>query len=112
MRLRGRDDDGSEVVLRHRPRLQAAVSGQWPLAERRALHAGLRYLGRRFDSSIPTGDRWLAPAAVLDVGFRQSFGAADLMLALDNVFDRRVEETIGSESGGRRLRLSLQWRLP
>lgn len=112
MRLRGRDDDGSDVVLRHRPRLQAAVSAQWPLAERRALHAGLRYLGRRFDSSIPTGDRWLAPAAVLDLGLAQSFGAADLMLALDNVFDRRVEETIGSESGGRRLRLSLQWRLP
>ncbi len=114
MRVRdpiGRDSIGAST-LRHRPRMQWAATGQWPLGGRRDLTATLRHLGRRFDSSIPTGDRWLAPMTVLDLSLRQPLGPVDLTLALDNAFDSDAEEAIGSEIGGRRLRLALQWRMP
>jgi outer membrane cobalamin receptor len=105
-------DPQGDAQLRHRPRLQAAIGGQWPLGEGRDLGVSLRHLGRRFDSSIPTGDRWLSPATVLDLSLRQALGPVDLSLALDNALDSDAEESIGSEVGGRRLRLSLHWRFP
>ena len=97
------------VELRHRPRLQWAASAGWQFADRRELTASLRFLGRRFDSSIPTGDRWLGSSSALDLALRQSLGPVELRLALDNVFDRDLQESIGSEIDGRRVRLSLQW---
>jgi vitamin B12 transporter len=108
--MRVRDPIG-DATLRHRPRTQWAATGQWPLGGRRDLTATLRHLGRRFDSSIPTGDRWLAPMTVLDLSLRQALGPVDLTFALDNAFDSDAEEAIGSELGGRRLRLALQWRM-
>jgi vitamin B12 transporter len=108
--MRVRDPVGG-VALRHRPRLQWAASTGWQFQQQRELSASLRYLGRRFDSSIPTGDRWLGSSTVLDLALRQSLGPVDLRLALDNVLGRDLEESIGSEIDGRRLQLSLQWRL-
>lgn len=98
------------VALRHRPRLQWASGLSWQFAPQRELTGSVRFLGRRFDSSIPTGDRWLGSVGTLDVSYRQSLGPLDLQLALENVLDRKVEESIGSELDGRRVRLSLQWR--
>ncbi|MFZ5635038.1 MAG: TonB-dependent receptor plug domain-containing protein [Pseudomonadota bacterium] len=109
--MRVRDPVG-DVALRHRPRLQVAAGGRWPIGGGREFDATLRHLGRRFDSSIPTGDRWLAPATVLDLSLRQSLGPVDLQFALDNALDTDAEESIGSPVGGRRLRLSLHWRMP
>ncbi len=109
--MRVRDPIG-DTTLRHRPRMQWAATGQWPLGGRRDLTATLRHLGRRFDSSIPTGDRWLASMTVLDLSLRQPLGPVDLTFALDNALDHDAQEVIGSELGGRRLRLALQWRMP
>jgi vitamin B12 transporter len=109
MRVR---DPVDGIELRHRPRLQFSASTRWQFAERQQLAASLRFLGRRFDSSIPTGDRWLGSSTVLDFSWRQSLGPIDLQLALDNVLGRDLEESIGSDIGARRLRLSLQWRMP
>ena len=72
----------------------------------------VRHLGRRFDSSIPTGDRWLGASTVLDLALMQRWGPVQYVLALDNATDARAEESIGSEMPGRRLRLSLQWAAP
>jgi hypothetical protein len=71
----------------------------------------LHHLGRRFDSSIPTGDRWLAAVTTLDVVLRRHWQQTTLLLALDNAADARGEEVIGLEIPGRRLRLALQWDL-
>ncbi len=109
--MRVRDPDGG-ATLRHRPRLQAGAQLGLPIGEGRELSLMVRHLGRRFDSSIPTGDRWLRASTVLDLALRQRWGPVQYVLALDNATDARAEESIGSEMPGRRLRLSLQWAAP
>lgn len=109
--MRVRDPVGG-VELRHRPRLQLAATGAWPIGDGREFGASLRHLSRRFDSSIPTGDRWLAAATTLDVSLRQTLGPVDVRLAVDDALDRDVEETIGNRTGGRRVRVSMHWRFP
>jgi vitamin B12 transporter len=109
--MRVRDADGG-ATLRHRPRLQAGAQLGLPIGEGRELSLMVRHLGRRFDSSIPTGDRWLGASTVLDLALRQRWGPVQYVLALDNATDARAEESIGSEMPGRRLRLSLQWAAP
>lgn len=104
-------DAADEVTLRYRPRLQWSAQLQLPAGTQRDLSLALRHLGRRFDSSIPTGDRWLSPVTTLDLSLIQRVGATQLVLALDNALDRRQDETIGTPVGGRRLRFSLLWAL-
>lgn len=108
MRVR---DVGGDASLRHRPRVQAAARLDLPLGGQRELSLDLRHLGRRLDSSIPTGDRRLAAATTLNLVLSQPLGTARLLLALDNAGNARSEETIGTPLPGRRVRLSLQWGL-
>ena len=107
--MRVRDPLG-DVVLRHRPRVQAGADLAVPLGARYELSLRLQHLGRRFDSSIPTGDRWLDATTTLDVTLRGRWGPATVLLALDDLGDARGEEVIGLDAQGRRLRLSLHWR--
>lgn len=99
------------VPLRHRPRLQWAARWRLPLNDAREVSMSVQHIGRRFDSSIPTGDCWLAPTTTLDLALRQTWGPAVLTLALDDVFDRRREDIIGDVAPGRRWRLAVQWRM-
>lgn len=102
------DDD---TRLRFRPRAQWSAQLGLPAGERRELSLALRHLGRRYDSSIPTGERALDAVTTLDLSLRQQWGAAQLMLAIDNLGDARGEETIGTDMPGRRLRVALHWAL-
>ncbi len=108
--MRVRDPVGG-VALRHRPRLQAGAELLLPLPSQSDLSLRLQHLSRRFDSSIPTGDRWLDAATTLDLALRRQWGPATLVLGLDDVTDARGEEVVGLEIPGRRLRLALQWDL-
>lgn len=108
MQLRERPD---EAPLRHRPRLQASAGLVLPLDPRHQLSLGLRHLGRRYDSAIPTGGRWLAGATALDLALRRQWGRGSILLALDDVANARAGEVIGLETHGRRLRLSWEWSL-
>jgi len=105
-------DAADEVTLRYRPRLQWSAQLQLPAGPQRELSLALSHLGRRFDSSIPTGDRWLSPVTTVDLSLLQRMGSTQLVVALDNALDSRQDETIGTPVGGRRLRLSLLWPLP
>ncbi|WP_027073046.1 TonB-dependent receptor [Luteimonas sp. J29] len=107
--MRVRDPAGG-AILRHRPRLQAGADLLVPVGGAE-LSLRLQHLGRRFDSAIPTGDRWLDRATTLDVAIRRPVGPAMLLLSLDDATDSRGEEVIGLDTPGRRLRLSLQWSL-
>lgn len=98
--------------LRYRPRLQAGLGLRIPLNAERDLILGARHLGRRFDSSIPTGDRWLSASTLFDIGLQQRLGSLDMVLAVDNLGNARDEEAIGVRIPGRRLRLALQWQTP
>lgn len=106
-RQRVRADDG--VVLRHRPQLQWNAGLDVPLPRAFALSLQANHLGRRFDSAIPTGDRWLPAITTLDAALRRTFGAVTVLAGVDNVFDTDREESIGTPWPGRRLRLSLTW---
>ena len=105
-----RDPPGDDR-LRHRPRLQAGAGLVLPLDAWHELSLGLHHLGRRFDSAIPTGGRWLADATTLDLALHRRRGRTTLLLALDDVANARGEEVIGLQAPGRRLRLSWQWDL-
>ncbi|WP_202842349.1 TonB-dependent receptor plug domain-containing protein [Luteimonas saliphila] len=107
--MRVRDPLGG-VVLRYRPRLQAGADLTLPLGQHE-LSLRLHHLGRRFDSSIPTGGRWLAAMTTFDLALRRQWGPATVLLALDDATDARGEEAIGLDTPGRRLRLALRWDL-
>lgn len=106
-RQRVRADDG--VTLRFRPQLQWNAGLDLPLPRAFALSLQANHLGRRFDSSIPTGDRWLPAVTTLDAALRRRFGAVAVVAGIDNVFDTAREQAIGTPWPGRRLRLSLTW---
>src|SRR5690606_26585408 len=78
--LQVRDQHGDHR-LRHRPRLQAGASLVMPLDTRHELSLGLHHLGRRFDSAIPTGARWLDEATTLDLALRRQWGRSSMLLA-------------------------------
>ncbi len=105
-------DPAGEVTLRHRPRLQSSAQLQIPVMGERELSFIARHVGRRFDSSIATGDRWLDAATTVDVSMRQALGPMQLTVALENAFDTAEEETIGTLMPGRRVHLSVDWPLP
>jgi vitamin B12 transporter len=109
MRVR---DPFDGITLRHRPKLQSSAQLQIPIVGERRLTVMARHVGRRFDSSIATGDRWLDATTLLDVSMQQPLGPLQFTLALDNAFDSAEEETIGTLTPGRRLHLSLDWPLP
>ncbi len=108
--MRVRDPSGV-TTLRYRPHLQWGAQLDVPCGNRGDVAAMLRHVGRRFDSSIPTGDRWLGATTVLDISLRQKMGPVELAFAIDNVFNAHQDETIGTATADRRLRMSLQWPL-
>ena len=97
--------------LRYRPYLQAGADLTVPLDGRHDLSVWLHHLGRRFDSSIPTGDRWLDAVTTLDLVLARHWRSTTLLFALDNATGAHGEEVIGLDIPGRRLRLALQWDL-
>ncbi|MES2939042.1 MAG: TonB-dependent receptor plug domain-containing protein [Pseudomonadota bacterium] len=108
--MRVRDPDG-DTTLRHRPHAQLSAQLQLPFGARRDVTLMAKHVGRRFDSSIPTGDQWLAPLTTLDLSARLPLGAAQATVAVDNLLDTRRPETIGTPAPSRRLRVALTWPL-
>ncbi|WP_170113130.1 TonB-dependent receptor plug domain-containing protein [Ahniella affigens] len=106
------EDPIGGVALRQRPELQWTISTQWQVSDRAELSATLHHVGKRFDSAIPTGDRWLSAGERLDLSWRHRLGPADVRLTLDNALGERFEEAIGNDIDGRRLWLSVQWGRP
>lgn len=100
------------IELRQRPNWIWTVNTSFQVSDRSELSATLRHVGKRFDSAIPTGDRWLKSGQLLDLSWRQNLGPVDLRVTLDNALGERFEEAIGSEIDDRRLWLSLQWGRP
>ena len=109
----------SSTTLRSRPSLQAGArlvipfttgAGGWANGGQFTLST--RFVGRRLDSTIPTGNQWLPGYAlvntVANIELARGLRAA---LGVDNLLDRRVDETIGNWTGRRRVRLSVNWSL-
>lgn len=105
-----RDPNGGPP-LRFRPRRQASAGVEVQLAPQWRLQSGVNYIGSRFDSSIPTGDVRLGGYSEVNIGLTWLGTRWQAFAALDNVLDRRAEETVGTPTAGRRLRVGVRWEL-
>jgi outer membrane cobalamin receptor len=104
-----RTPDGGEP-LRGRPARQFGIGLEGVAPPRWTWQAGLDYIGPRYDSSIPTGGRWLGGYPALNASIDWRANETQLYAALDNVLNRRAEETIGTPIAERRLRAGLRRR--
>jgi iron complex outermembrane receptor protein/vitamin B12 transporter len=102
-------DPNGGPPLRYRPKLQVGFAADVRLASGWRLHGGAAYTGQRHDSAIPTGDLLLGGYSATDLALTRSFEGCDLTLALDNIFNHRIEETIGTFVNDRRLRLVVRF---
>ena len=99
----------SNIELRQRPDLRGGVGLFWRISERISSHAGWQYIGERYDSSIPTGQRILPSYTRLDLALTWDLeDSLQLNVAIDNVGDSSYEEAIGFRATGRRARISIQ----
>ncbi len=104
-----RDPDGGPP-LRLRPERQAAVGVEARFGGGWQAHWRLAYVGRRFDSSIPTGGVRLGAYTEMDLALTWTGAGWRAFAAVDNLLDREAEETVGTSIGGRRLRAGVSLR--
>lgn len=97
--------------LRHRPRHQWLIGVESEPAPGWRFAGDLNHIGRRFDSSIPTGGRWLAAYNEVRLSLTRRGPRWDVYGAIDNAFGSTGEEVIGTRIGGRRLRVGLRYEL-
>ena len=95
--------------IRNRPEWQAATILTWTPVDQLEFTPQLRYVGARFDSSIPTGQQRLGSYFLVDLAAawkpNETFR---IPLAIDNLLNRHVERIVGYEDPGIRARIGLQ----
>jgi len=98
-------------LLRNRPQWQAGAAMEWHAAEPLSFTGAWRYVGSRFDSSIPTGTRELGGYTVVDLAFAwEPSPRFNLHLQIENLFDHTYSEVIGTTDPGRRIRILVRYR--
>jgi vitamin B12 transporter len=97
--------------LRHRPRHQWLLGVESEPVPGWRFAGDLTHIGRRFDSSIPTGGSWLAAYNEVRLSLTRRGPRWDVYGAIDNAFGSRGEEVIGTQIGGRRLRVGFRYQL-
>jgi outer membrane cobalamin receptor len=91
--------------LRGRGRTQGALRVRWQPTATFTVEASVGAVGSVFDSSVPTGDVFLAGWWRADFAARyQVRRGVALTAAVDNLFDAKYEEAVGVRSPGVRLR--------
>lgn len=98
-------------LLRNRPEWQAGAALEWLAAEPLSFTGSWRYVGSRFDSSIPTGTRKLGGYTVVDLAFTWRLSPQlNIHLQIENLLDHAYSEVIGVNDPGRRFRVRVRWR--
>lgn len=109
--LRDYDLPAGVDALRSRPRRQARVFASVAVAAGVAFDASFTWIGKVYDSSVPTGPQYLPAAAVLDLALTARAAHLTFRVALDNALDRDYAQFIGSPALGRRLRAEVELKL-
>jgi vitamin B12 transporter len=104
------EPEGGEP-LRHRPRHQWLIGFESQPVPGWQFAGDLAHIGHRFDSSIPTGGRWLDAYNEVRLSLTRRGPRWDIYGAIDNAFGSRGEEVIGTPIGGRRLRVGFRYQL-
>ncbi len=99
------------MPLRQRPEQQASAQLAAKFKHGWEGSVQFKYLGRRYDSSIPTGDVWLPSRVTLDASLGLTMGSGRFFIALDNALDKRFDEVIGTAASARRARIGMVWSL-
>jgi vitamin B12 transporter len=105
------DLPAGEGPLRNRPRFKATAGADVKLAQAIGANVRAAWIGKTFDSSIPTGRVELASFLLVDAALTYTARDARVTLAIDNLLDRDYEEFIGFPSRGRRARIEVAFDL-
>lgn len=102
---------GTSQPLNQRPERLASASVGRRLTRALELFAAWRYVGARYDSSIPTGEQRLGSFERWDLSLSWAASPAlKVSFALDNALDRRYQTSIGFPDPGRVLRVGVRYR--
>jgi vitamin B12 transporter len=95
--------------LRNRPRWRGGATVMWRATDALRLSGQVLYVGRVFDSSIPTGDRTLDRYVRVDVaGSFQVARQWAIDVGIDNLLDTAYEDAVGFPAPGVTLRAGLR----
>ena len=98
-------------ILRHRPKSQLATHLHWFAHDDHELTLSLRWTGRRWDSSIPTGNRELSADTVLMAHWRWQITASLYStVELHNLLTKRQDVLIGYPNPETSAWISLTWK--
>jgi len=98
----------TNASLRNRPRWRGGLAASYRLDETTRLTGSARYVGKVFDSSIPTGAVFLDPYWRTDVMIEHKSKALVAFAGIDNVFNRRFQQFVGFQDVGVRIRTGVQ----
>ena len=102
------DVQESDELLRNRPKWRAGFTLEHALTSNISVRVRGIYVGKRLDSSIPTGTRELDNYLRIDTGIDwEVFSGLRLGIFMDNILDDEYEELIGFPSPGIRIRSRL-----
>jgi vitamin B12 transporter len=103
------DRPGAAEPLRHRPDRQWSLGVEVRPRNQWQVGAAIVHVGERWDSSIPTGGRWLDEITDVQLSIARRLRQWELYAVVDNAFDTDAEETIGTPLGDRRLRVGVRF---
>ena len=101
--------EDSDINLRNRPKHRAGLSVNYTVLENLQLAFNAAYVGKAFDSSIPTGEVKLDSYTRLDVALTYKWRKLSATFAIDNLLDDHYEQFVGFEQPGIRARVGVAY---
>jgi len=98
-------------ALRSRPRQQARAFASAAVTAALSFDATFTWIGKVYDSSVPTGPRYLPAASILDLALTVRAPHVTFRVAVDNALDRDYEQFIGFPALGRRFRADVEVKI-
>lgn len=103
------DIKNSEEMLSKRPKRSGGVRLNWKATHRVNIFVGANYIGEVRDFSFPTGERVLSAYTRVDTSVQwRIMDGLDGLLAIDNLLDKKYDESVGMEAAGAVLRVAIQ----
>ncbi len=99
--------EDSDINLRNRPKHRAGLSVNYAVSDALQLAFNAAYVGKAFDSSIPTGEVELDSYTRVDVALTYKWRNLSATFAIDNLLDDHYEQFVGFEQPGIRARVGI-----
>lgn len=99
--------EDSNINLRNRPKHRAGLSVNYAILDGLQLAFNAAYVGKAFDSSIPTGEVKLGSYTRVDVALTYKWRNLSATFTIDNLLDDHYEQFVGFEQPGIRARVGV-----